>query len=222
MKHYRAAPQAAPFTHRGICGGQERVVDAPGRLGDSLAVELPALDRAALVRIQVPQPAKSSKRLLSFLSRPPRTPAACGPCRFRSVRGRRRGQRRPMAFASLSTSPLKCRAKFDARSWSGPAAEPPDRCGQPSHRWIEALPKSYMFSRRLGCRTTRLPSVRDPSNAIPRISSSRRAYAVATLDLGSSCHDRAAPPGSAGPATIEPGRIEARRNRKSERLPASR
>src|ERR1700722_15972974 len=29
------------------------------RLGDSLAVELPALDRAALVRIQVPQPRNS-------------------------------------------------------------------------------------------------------------------------------------------------------------------
>jgi hypothetical protein len=28
-------------------------------MGDSLAVELPALDRAALVRIQVPQPAPS-------------------------------------------------------------------------------------------------------------------------------------------------------------------
>lgn len=30
-------------------------------LGDSLAVELPALDRAALVRIQVPQPGKNEK-----------------------------------------------------------------------------------------------------------------------------------------------------------------
>ncbi len=29
-------------------------------VGDSLAVELPALDRAALVRIQVPQPANST------------------------------------------------------------------------------------------------------------------------------------------------------------------
>src|SRR5579871_4477048 len=32
------------------------LVTAPCRLGDSLAVELPALTRAALVRIQVPQP----------------------------------------------------------------------------------------------------------------------------------------------------------------------
>lgn len=30
-------------------------------LGDSLAVELPALDRATLVRIQVPQPIKTYK-----------------------------------------------------------------------------------------------------------------------------------------------------------------
>ena len=36
------------------------------RMGDSLAVELPALTRAALVRIQVPQPIH--RRLLSFLA----------------------------------------------------------------------------------------------------------------------------------------------------------
>ena len=35
---------------------QARPRPMPGRLGDSLAVELPALTRAALVRIQVPQP----------------------------------------------------------------------------------------------------------------------------------------------------------------------
>src|SRR5215472_6041180 len=33
--------------------------ESASRLGDSLAVELPALDRAALVRIQVPQPPNS-------------------------------------------------------------------------------------------------------------------------------------------------------------------
>ena len=38
----------------GYGGGVVWLVHA--RLGDSLAVELPALDRAALVRIQVPQP----------------------------------------------------------------------------------------------------------------------------------------------------------------------
>jgi hypothetical protein len=45
------------------------------RMGDSLAVELPALDRAALVRIQVPQPAPSGSSI--SLGPPPRltTPA---------------------------------------------------------------------------------------------------------------------------------------------------
>jgi hypothetical protein len=50
---------------RGVGHGSTRLPEAGGacylrvpvsRMGDSLAVELPALDRAALVRIQVPQP----------------------------------------------------------------------------------------------------------------------------------------------------------------------
>jgi hypothetical protein len=38
-------------------------------VGDSLAVELPALDRAALVRIQVPQPDNILISLYSVVSR---------------------------------------------------------------------------------------------------------------------------------------------------------
>ena len=41
---------------RGDCGATRPRAKANGILGDSLAVELPALTRAALVRIQVPQP----------------------------------------------------------------------------------------------------------------------------------------------------------------------
>jgi hypothetical protein len=40
------------------------------RMGDSLAVELPALDRAALVRIQVPQPLNSPILSISYRHRP--------------------------------------------------------------------------------------------------------------------------------------------------------
>ncbi|VUX48078.1 hypothetical protein DF3PA_90095 [Candidatus Defluviicoccus seviourii] len=70
---------------RSIAGGRRGVARvafslfAAGRMGDSLAVEFSALDRAALVRIQVPQPRddeaqrapeKASKLLVEYADHP--------------------------------------------------------------------------------------------------------------------------------------------------------
>ena len=54
----------------GCLRGAPRAIghDALRRLGDSLAVELPALTRAALVRIQVPQPRSLPRLINTFLT----------------------------------------------------------------------------------------------------------------------------------------------------------
>lgn len=72
-----------PSSRAEVAGaGRDVVLPRPALpVGDSLAVELPALDRAALVRIQVPQPR-------DFLCQKLRAQIApsCGPCEPRRHR----------------------------------------------------------------------------------------------------------------------------------------